>query len=672
MRFRQIHLDFHTSEVIEQVGNKFSKEQFQLALKEGHVNAINVFAKCHHGYSYFPSKVNAQHPGCSIDLLGNIIEAAEEIDVEVPIYISAGLDEKYAKTHPEWLIRNKDESTRWTSDFMNPGYHELCFNTPYLDELLLQIEEVVTVYKPKGLWLDIVGVRPCYCRTCVAEAHDLSLDVDNPIDMIKLWEKTYKNYQQKVSVLVERLSPETHIFHNSGHFARGREDLWSANTHYELESLPTGGWSYDHFPMSARYIQGFGVDFLGMTGKFHTSWGEFGGFKHPNALRYEMALDLMNGAKCCIGDQLHPDGEMDLATYRLIGQAYKEVEDKEVYCDGVKSVADIGVFSAEVIEGTKMMSEFNNLSDSGAVRMLTEGHYLFDLIDDRSDFTKYRLLILPDKVRVDKCLAEKINKFIESGGKVLASGESGLARLDDSNGVSDECYDVESDADQFKLDLMVAYEDKIPYSPAYIKPEFKLKSVDSSSYVFYDESYKVEAKGGEVLGVIEKPYHNRTYKTFCSHKHFPTSHEIISPAIVMGNSTCYMSWNVFRDYAMVGSIIYKEIVHYLLDKMLENQKSVETTLGSYGSVSLMHQEEEKRFVLHTVYAVPVMRGHQINVIEDIQPVYHIEMKVKTDKPIKKVYLAPSKEELAFSNKDNAVNFEIPKVECHQMVVMDYA
>ena len=38
------------------------------------------------------------------------------------------------------------------------------------------------------------------------------------------------------------------------------------NTHLELESLPTGGWGYDHFPFSARYCQGLGVDYLGMTG----------------------------------------------------------------------------------------------------------------------------------------------------------------------------------------------------------------------------------------------------------------------------------------------------------------------------------------------------------------------------------------------------------------------
>jgi hypothetical protein len=59
---RQVHLDFHTSELIPDVGARFDKRQFQDALREGNVNAINVFAKCHHGWSYYPTKVGNPHP----------------------------------------------------------------------------------------------------------------------------------------------------------------------------------------------------------------------------------------------------------------------------------------------------------------------------------------------------------------------------------------------------------------------------------------------------------------------------------------------------------------------------------------------------------------------------------------------------------------------------------
>ena len=50
---------------------------------------------------------------------------------------------------------------------------------------------------------------------------------------------------------------------------------------------------------------------------------------------------LAYGAKCSVGDQLHPNGEMNLDTYRLIGAAYAEVEKKEPWCDHVKPVARI-------------------------------------------------------------------------------------------------------------------------------------------------------------------------------------------------------------------------------------------------------------------------------------------------------------------------------------------
>ena len=75
MPARHVHLDFHTSEHIAGVGADFDKKQFQAALRLGRVNSINIFAKCHHSWSYYPTKVGRKHPTLQIDLLGNQIEA---------------------------------------------------------------------------------------------------------------------------------------------------------------------------------------------------------------------------------------------------------------------------------------------------------------------------------------------------------------------------------------------------------------------------------------------------------------------------------------------------------------------------------------------------------------------------------------------------------------------
>jgi hypothetical protein len=62
LRFRQIHLDFHTSEKIPGVGSKFKAEQFQEMLKLGHVDSVTLFSKCHHGMSYHDTQVGVRHP----------------------------------------------------------------------------------------------------------------------------------------------------------------------------------------------------------------------------------------------------------------------------------------------------------------------------------------------------------------------------------------------------------------------------------------------------------------------------------------------------------------------------------------------------------------------------------------------------------------------------------
>ena len=44
------------------------------------------------------------------------------------------------------------------------------------------------------------------------------------------------------------------VFHNSGHIRRGDRAFLKYFSHLEMESLPTGGWGYDHFPLSAKYV----------------------------------------------------------------------------------------------------------------------------------------------------------------------------------------------------------------------------------------------------------------------------------------------------------------------------------------------------------------------------------------------------------------------------------
>ena len=213
------------------------------------MDSITVFSKCHHGWAYHPSPspTSSTHISTSI-CSGAQIEAAHAIDVKTPVYLSAGLDEKEARRHPEWLIRDANDRMNWADNFLKPGYHQFCLNTPYLDILLAQIEEVVQNYDADGIFLDIVGVRTCVCHTCRKALLDAGEDPRDPAAVAALGERTYANYTRRANEAVHKHKPGLPVFHNNGHIRRGRRDLARMNTHLELESLPTGGWGYDHFP----------------------------------------------------------------------------------------------------------------------------------------------------------------------------------------------------------------------------------------------------------------------------------------------------------------------------------------------------------------------------------------------------------------------------------------
>ena len=60
--WRKIHLDFHNTQHIGEIGAKFNADEFGDRLLAGNVDSVVVFAKDMHGFFYYPSQVR---PGAS-------------------------------------------------------------------------------------------------------------------------------------------------------------------------------------------------------------------------------------------------------------------------------------------------------------------------------------------------------------------------------------------------------------------------------------------------------------------------------------------------------------------------------------------------------------------------------------------------------------------------------
>jgi len=668
LRYRQVHLDFHTSPAIPGIGEAFDKKQWQDALKNGHVNSITCFSKCHHGWSYHPTQVGKIHPHLKFDLLRAQFDASKEIDINVPVYISAGVDNVASYETPQFREVGPDgRYSGWAGPVIQAGFHKMCFNSPYLDYLCEQIREAVKLFPgANGIFLDIIFQGQCCCKYCLEVMDKNGLDACSEDDRLKCSQIALDRYYRDTTAACKCDNSEMPVFHNSGHITRGDRDTIKYDSHLELESLPTGGWGYDHFPLSAKYCLKLEHDFLGMTGKFHTTWGEFGGFKHPNALRYECAAMLAYGSKCSIGDQLHPNGKMDESTYEIIGAAYKEVEEKEGWCDGVENIADVGLLSSASLKPGKGR---NDEADVGAVRILLEGHFLFDVLDTEMDFTPYKVLVLPDEAVIDDKLKTKLDAYLAQGGKIFMTGKSGLRE----------------DGSGFAFDIGADYFGENELNPDFVLPAQDIRpSFTDSPFVMYMPSQKIKAASGTSLGKIYNPYFNRTFKHFCSHQHTPPMNEPSGfDCGVVNGQICYLAHPVFKLYRGFGAVAYKEYAVKALRAFLGNEISVQTNLPSTARVTLMRQPANNRSVLHLLYANTINRGGEMNlsggtvsgksvtveVIDELMPLHNVEVKIKMNGPISRITLEPQGTEIPFETADALVSLKIDEFTCHQMIVL---
>jgi hypothetical protein len=673
LRYRQIHLDFHTSEHIPGVGEHFDAADFVATLKQANVNAVTVFAKCHHGWSYYPTKIGRVHPNLTRpDLLGDMIKALKDADIESPVYITVQWDEQTAREHPEWRVFSA--ANRFIHELgadassgkqLSPAWHTLCLNHAPLRRLILdQAREVMSRYDIPGLFFDIVMANDCVCTACLDRMLANGLDPESASDRHTNDEAVLAQFRHETSAALLGEFPDLRVFYNAGHISKDGPARYKDYTHLELESLPTGGWGYNHLPASARYAATLGLEYLSHTGKFHAGWGEFGGFKHSDALEYECAQMAALGSRCLVGDALHPSGAIDHYAYERIAPAYARIAKLEPFLEGARQVSEIAILSAEHMNpGTGR----THPSDDGAVQMLLELHRPFDVIDRSARFEDYRLIILPDEIRVDDALAQRLESYLAAGGKLVASWRSGR-----------------NERGGFSLDFGLAVEaESTGFWPSYAVMNKDLGGcIPASPVVFYDDALQVRAVGAEVLGEIRPPYFNRTYRHFSSHLHAPDDigAEPLGVAASIQHGTAYVAYPVFRLYRAVGQPIYRYIVNALIERLMPDA-AVSTDLPSAGRLSLTYQPDKKRHVLHLLYGAPQLRGQAMpsdggrtrpmEIIEDIPAIGPISARVRLPQKPARLYDALSGESLDWtSTADGAVHVTLPRMRIHAALVFE--
>ncbi|MFZ2657473.1 MAG: alpha-amylase family protein [Victivallales bacterium] len=661
LRSLQVHLDFHTSELMPDVGGLFDEKQFQRALKLGHVNSITVFAKCHHSWSYYPTKVGMPHPTLRTDLLGRQIRACHEIGVRCPIYITVGWSANDAEMHPEWCARKKDGSIATINFDLSAkpetakpivSWKYLCPGGGYRDLILAQTREICGAYPADGFFYDICfNPAVCYCDRCRAGMASAGVDMENEDAVRNHTRNKWVELMRICSEIIKSSHPEASIFFNGGANMETPQEVLDNQTHFEMEDLPTTWGGYDKFPLRARNLRRHGKPYLAMSGKFHTMWGEFGGFKHPDAIRYEAAAMVAYGASCSFGDQMHPCGRMDLDTYRNIGAGYSYVRKIESYGIGALPLTNLAL-----IPGTGPGLTADAMAHAeGVASMLLETQHDFDVVEPGDDLSKFQTVILPGSRFLSAEFAARLNRYVRHGGSLLVLGESAL----------------EAGKDSLLFDVGGEYLGPAMYKEDYLAVGPLLgKGLVSSPFLNYTAAIRVRPTDGRVLAAIHEPYFDRTYGHYCSHQNTPNRLEPAEHAGALGKGRIiFLPHPLGKMYHEHGARVHRDLFINALDR-LHTKPFLHTCLPSSGRATMISQPRQRRHVVHLLYAPPLKRGRCL-VIEDIPVLRDVPVSIRVPEKIKRAFLPLTREELSFKMRKGVLEAVVPEMRMHQMLALEW-
>jgi hypothetical protein len=572
--WRKVHIEYHTSRHMPRLAEHFDADAFGDQLLAAHINGATVFAKDMYGYCYYPSSLGPMHPNLSFDLLGRQVAALRKRKIQVLAYYMTTLNPQLAESHPEWLnaprppvsAPSNSEKTSAIDRGYNPWEWSFSFaQENFVKGELARLKELVSRYELDGVWLDGIG-GDALSTSFLKRAREVIKETRPNCLVCPQNQGTFYGLAQRAA-LVDYSSQEA-LFTDAAHYG------------------------YHYFPTVIRYARGYGIPFHGCTVIFKDFWADFGGLKSPAQMQTEVAAYVSQGARCDIGDQIHPDGRLDPAVYHVIGKAYEHIERIEPYLEQAVPVTEAALLGG----GDVPCNEVNY----GWVKLLNESKVQFDIVErDVKWEDRYALILLPENLRVDQDLASRLQAFIAAGGAVIAGHASGLLAGTEKSWL--EPYGLH-------------YAGMSPFTPAYMVPRVNFTGdIPSYAYALYEGASQWRAESpARTLAALGEPLFQRNPEHYNSHLQTPFDHTTSYAVLAQSGRVGLIAFPLGQGYYNQGFWIYRQAFQKVLNEvlpvpLLQSDAHLSTEL------SLTHQSakpsigRKERYMVHIINYSPVRK-----------------------------------------------------------------
>ena len=699
--FRKVHLDYHENPWIQGVAEAVTPDEARRQMKmmkDSGVEAIEFFSYDHFGATFYPSDVLPAHPNLKNDYFGNMAKAAHEQGIKVIAYVNVFGSVYLRGKHPDWYVVDKN-GDHPAAAWLPEKFSWIDATSPFLQQIYKPLlKELITRYRPDAIWLDGGSwlienhsysdySKAWYRKVEGAEIPDRPKTGDSPEawqrwNRYRAWQRNFiLTYLKDVTSFVHEIDPKILVADNSvGRFDRGIPVMengklvrWAHPKETGVDFLtcdpvPFAGNHSVVLSREARYQSALGIPFDYHTERFQ-GWGEWT-LRETTDFKMECSTTIANGGRCFIADQPWPDGTLEPAVYERVKETYDYIRPREGPYRRARAVSDIALLAADttnVLAGDlRLQAPATNRTDpvGGAFLTLVQEGFPFQMYGEanlQDALKSSKLIVVPEQAFLLDSTIEALRAWVEAGGRMLISGETGRYDWDGTERAQARVERL--------LGVKLKGSRRAPVNYYQLTAEARKRAgVPDMPMMVRGNVYEFSAENATLLAEVREarddPWdENGKWRHYEVTGAMPPKKTTSGPGAVLfpvGNGqVLYVAGNWFTTYGIEGNpSVRKMLASFVTALLPEGERRMVVKKPLAVEATLLRNESG--YIVSLVNSAVQKQPSQYTQAEELPPVEGVEITLRVPEKVKAIRPVGEGGTVRFKQAGGAVRFAAPR------------
>ena len=341
-----------------------------------------------------------------------------------------------------------------------------------------------------------------------------------------------------------------------------------------------------------------------------------------------------------IGDHMPPDCEVPEKVMQQSERLFAYLQEREeFYTDSVPKT-DMAILFPKSHQEIYLARELR-----GALRILCDLHCQFDVVTLAADWSKYKVLVLPDSVKISPEVETRLHEYISNGGKIISSGESGM----------------KADGGEFLPEWDLTLDGNAP------EPSFFVDK-DGMKMSIYASGKLLKSQNNQTVYQLAEPLIEHIFDGIYPGYYNPPGEVTEYPFLLNTDQVSHFSCFVFAGYKEWGAIPLRDAVQAEVERLQPEPLFKCAQLPRFVRATLTYQKHANRTNLHLLAHIPEHRTLNGDVIEEDLTVPAMTVQVKTASG--KAFSEPEHQALNCRRKGEYLEVEVPQFTGYALIALE--